>query len=153
MLSLFGYGDDTSNPISPQSANSDNSFLSSPSLTSPSSTVSTTPTTPALDTPTHLGLKPKYSSPPLVKKTYRKSEALDDIKGVSYALELFLGSKMVEAEEYCHKSDENKCVFFVGVWGERVLTYGDWAGWYLQGTVVLRDGVWAYSVCEGVDVV
>lgn len=30
---------------------------------------------------------------------------------------------------------------------------GDWAGWYLQGTVVFRVGVWAYSVCEGVDVV
>ena len=111
MLSLFGYGDDASNPTSPQSVYTDNSFLSSPSLTSPSSTVSTTPTTPALDTPTGLGLKPKYTSPPLVKKTYRRSEALDDIKGVSYALELFLGSKMVEAEEYCHKSDENKCVF------------------------------------------
>lgn len=111
MLSLFGYGDDASNPTSPQSVYTDNSFLSSPSLTSPSSTVSTTPTTPALDTPTDQGLKPKYTSPPLVKKPYKQSEALDDIKGVSYALELFLGSKMVEAEEYCHKSDENKCVF------------------------------------------
>lgn len=47
-----------------------------------------------------------------MKKPYKKSDALDDIKGVSYALELFLGSKMVEAEEYCHKSDETKCVFF-----------------------------------------
>ena len=69
MLSLFGYGDDTSNSIYPQ-----------------------------------------FVYPPLVKKPYKKSETLDDLKGVSYALELFLGSKMVEAEEYCHKSDENKCV-------------------------------------------
>ena len=29
---------------------------------------------------------------------------------------------------------------------------GDWAMWYLQGTVVFRDGVWAYPMCEGVDV-
>ena len=91
-----------------------------------------------------------------MKKHYRKSEALDDIKGVSYALELFLGSKMVEAEEYCHRSDENKCVFFhwsVRWKGADVWELGLGRGWYLQGTVVFRVGVWAYSVRQGVDVI
>lgn len=52
--------------------------------------------------------KPRYSSPPAVKVPYDAREALDDIPGVSYALEQFLESHMVESEEYCHKMDEAK---------------------------------------------
>ncbi|MDV2583699.1 hypothetical protein, partial [Alkalibacillus haloalkaliphilus] len=49
-----------------------------------------------------------YHAPPPVKYPYDPTEALGDLPGVSYALELFLASHMVESEEYCHKSDENK---------------------------------------------
>ncbi|RDB18771.1 Tetratricopeptide repeat protein 39B [Hypsizygus marmoreus] len=49
-----------------------------------------------------------YSSPPPVKAVYTPREALSDLPGISYALELFLASKMVESEEYCHRSDEKK---------------------------------------------
>jgi hypothetical protein len=55
-------------------------------------------------------LSPLYPSPPSVKVPYNDQEALDDIPGLSYALELFLSSHMVESEEYCHKMDETKCV-------------------------------------------
>jgi len=56
--------------------------------------------------------KPVYTSPPAVKVPYDPHEALDDIPGVAYALELFLASHMVESEEYCHKMDENKYIHF-----------------------------------------
>jgi hypothetical protein len=49
-----------------------------------------------------------YKTPPDVKYPYKPEEALADIPGVSYALELFLASHMVQSEEYCHKSDEKK---------------------------------------------
>jgi hypothetical protein len=49
-----------------------------------------------------------------VKNPYDDNAALDDIPGVSYALEMFLASHMVESEEYCHKSDPQKCVEFLG---------------------------------------
>jgi len=55
---------------------------------------------------------PSYQSaltgPPSVKRPYNPEDALDDLPGVSYALELFLKSQMFESEEYCHKSDESK---------------------------------------------
>jgi hypothetical protein len=49
-----------------------------------------------------------YTSPPPVKEPYNPAEALEDLPGISYALELFLASKMVESEDYCNKSDETK---------------------------------------------
>ncbi|KAF8070007.1 hypothetical protein FPV67DRAFT_1753952 [Lyophyllum atratum] len=49
-----------------------------------------------------------YDAPPPVKYPYDPKEALDDLPGVSYALQLFLASHMVESEEYCHTSDERK---------------------------------------------
>ncbi|THU87099.1 hypothetical protein K435DRAFT_782606 [Dendrothele bispora CBS 962.96] len=52
--------------------------------------------------------QPHYASPPPVKVPYDPNEALDDIPGVSYALELFLASKMVESENYCNQNDEKK---------------------------------------------
>jgi hypothetical protein len=48
-------------------------------------------------------------SPPPVKTPYVVEDALDDLPGISYALEIFLASHMLEAEEYCHKSDPEKC--------------------------------------------
>ncbi|KAF9523683.1 hypothetical protein CPB83DRAFT_775027 [Crepidotus variabilis] len=52
----------------------------------------------------------KYSSehPPTAKNPYDPSEALDDLPGISFALEMFLNSKMLESEEFCHKYDEEK---------------------------------------------
>ncbi|KAK7042053.1 hypothetical protein R3P38DRAFT_3389870 [Favolaschia claudopus] len=49
-----------------------------------------------------------YTSPPPVKTPYKATEALDDLPGVSYALDLFLASKMHESEDYCNESDKNK---------------------------------------------
>ncbi|KAJ3905420.1 hypothetical protein F5879DRAFT_950591 [Lentinula edodes] len=49
-----------------------------------------------------------FNSPPPIKYPYRPNEALGDIPGISYALELFLASHMVESEDYCNKSDVNK---------------------------------------------
>ncbi|KAF9067920.1 hypothetical protein BDP27DRAFT_1327995 [Rhodocollybia butyracea] len=49
-----------------------------------------------------------YPSPPAVKYPYKPSEALGDLPGVSYALELFLASQMVESEDYCNQSDVKK---------------------------------------------
>ncbi|THU87395.1 hypothetical protein K435DRAFT_782464 [Dendrothele bispora CBS 962.96] len=52
--------------------------------------------------------QPHYASPPPVKVPYDPNEALDDIPGVSYALELSLASKMIESEDYCNQNDEKK---------------------------------------------
>ncbi|KAJ3812186.1 hypothetical protein F5876DRAFT_87865 [Lentinula aff. lateritia] len=49
-----------------------------------------------------------FNSPPPIKYPYRPNEALGDIPGISFALELFLASHMVESEDYCNKSDVNK---------------------------------------------
>ncbi|KAH0580181.1 hypothetical protein H2248_001704 [Termitomyces sp. 'cryptogamus'] len=49
-----------------------------------------------------------HASPPQVKSPYTPSEALGDLPGVCYALETFLNSRMLESEEYCHKSDVGK---------------------------------------------
>ncbi|KAJ7627995.1 hypothetical protein DFH06DRAFT_1226877 [Mycena polygramma] len=49
-----------------------------------------------------------YTSPPPVKVPYKPEEALADIPGVHYALDMFLASKMHEAEEYCNESDKKK---------------------------------------------
>jgi hypothetical protein len=51
-----------------------------------------------------------YTSPPPVKMPYEPTEALADLPGVTYALDLFLASKMHESEDYCDQSDPKKCV-------------------------------------------
>ncbi|KAF8989356.1 hypothetical protein BDQ17DRAFT_1434505 [Cyathus striatus] len=60
-------------------------------------------TTPATSTPTEIskedGFKSKFASPPGVKQPYDLAEALDDIQGISYAL---------ESEEYCNRNDVTK---------------------------------------------
>lgn len=75
-------------------------------MTSPSSPNANGFTIPATsDTPSW---KRRYTSPPKVKNPYVVAEALDDLPGVSYALEMFLASHMVESEEYCDKNDIKK---------------------------------------------
>ena len=56
-----------------------------------------------------------YTIPPSIKYPYNPLEALNDIPGISHALDLFLASHMLESEDYCNKSDDKKCVptFFV----------------------------------------
>ncbi|KAJ6562224.1 hypothetical protein B0H19DRAFT_1143862 [Mycena capillaripes] len=49
-----------------------------------------------------------YTSPPPVKLPYKPEEALEDLPGVSYALDMFLASKMHESEDYCNESDKKK---------------------------------------------
>ncbi|KAJ6511716.1 hypothetical protein DFH09DRAFT_1251567 [Mycena vulgaris] len=49
-----------------------------------------------------------YTAPPPVKVPYKATEALGDLPGVTYALDLFLASKMHESEDYCNESDKKK---------------------------------------------
>jgi len=46
--------------------------------------------------------------PVIPKDPYAKSKALEDVKGIAYALHVFLASHMLESEEYCNKSDPQK---------------------------------------------
>jgi hypothetical protein len=39
-----------------------------------------------------------------------EESAMDDLPGVTYALDLFLASHMVESEEFCHQMDPPKYV-------------------------------------------
>ncbi|TFK24134.1 hypothetical protein FA15DRAFT_704788 [Coprinopsis marcescibilis] len=84
----------------------------------PGSTSSTQPATP-LNGPTTNGVEKSftipehswqspYASPPSVKRKYKADEALDDLPAMSYALQLFLESHMLEAEDFCHKNDQKK---------------------------------------------
>ncbi|KAH9976889.1 hypothetical protein BGW80DRAFT_1436138 [Lactifluus volemus] len=52
--------------------------------------------------------EPVLTEPSPVTWPYSHDTALDDIPGISYALDLFLKSLMVESEEYCHRSDPKK---------------------------------------------
>jgi hypothetical protein len=47
----------------------------------------------------------QFTSPLHIRETYSLKAALDDPPGVSYA---FLGSHMLESEEYCHERDPKK---------------------------------------------
>ncbi|KAJ7612624.1 hypothetical protein FB45DRAFT_939423 [Roridomyces roridus] len=49
-----------------------------------------------------------YTSPVPVKAPYNPAKALDDIPSAAYALNLFLSSKMVEAEEYMSENDKKR---------------------------------------------
>lgn len=49
-----------------------------------------------------------YTSAPKVKYPYNPDDALSDIPGVCYAMELFLASSMIESETYCNQSDQRK---------------------------------------------
>ncbi|KAJ7080170.1 hypothetical protein B0H15DRAFT_857139 [Mycena belliarum] len=49
-----------------------------------------------------------YTAAPPVKLPYKPADALGDLPGISYALDLFLASKMHESEDYCNESDPKK---------------------------------------------
>ncbi|KAF9446913.1 hypothetical protein P691DRAFT_803254 [Macrolepiota fuliginosa MF-IS2] len=91
----------------PGSSSTDPSFVTN-GINHDVTTSSTSNISPTDDT--NLSWKPNYTlgSPPGVSQPYKPEEALDDIPGVSYALEIFLSSHMLESEEYCHKMDETK---------------------------------------------
>ncbi|KAI0820513.1 hypothetical protein BC628DRAFT_1422846 [Trametes gibbosa] len=51
-------------------------------------------------------VQPWHRTPPPFPTTqYVPNRALDDIDGIAYALHLFLGSHMIESEQYCRKYD------------------------------------------------
>ena len=91
-------------------------------------------------------------SPPDVKYPYNVDDALDDIAGVQYALEVFLSSHMLESEEFCRTSDETKYVAhpLTCLYLRMALTTDALLG---QGTSLFCDWVRAYSMCEVCDVV
>jgi hypothetical protein len=49
-----------------------------------------------------------FKTPPVIKKKYKPAEALEDLPAMAYAIQLFLESHMVEAEDFCHANDEKK---------------------------------------------
>ncbi|KAJ7506158.1 hypothetical protein B0H11DRAFT_2186288 [Mycena galericulata] len=49
-----------------------------------------------------------HTAPPPVKSPYKPADALEDLPCVTYALDLFLASKMHEAEDYMNESDKKK---------------------------------------------
>jgi len=62
--------------------------------------------------------KPQLAEPPEITWPYTHSNALDDIPGIAYALDLFLKSLMVESEEYCHRSDpKQERLYFASGYG------------------------------------
>ena len=48
--------------------------------------------------------------PPLFTGEYTQDRALEDLPGVTYALRVFLGSYMLQSEEYCKKNDPKRYV-------------------------------------------
>lgn len=49
-----------------------------------------------------------FKTPPVINKKYKPAEALEDLPAMAYAIQLFLESHMVEAEQFCHTNDEKK---------------------------------------------
>ncbi|KAI0691814.1 hypothetical protein BC835DRAFT_1430711 [Cytidiella melzeri] len=58
--------------------------------------------------PTKYPLPAWIQEPQAPKGPYSQQKALEDVKGIAYALHLFLASHMLESEEYCIKSDPKK---------------------------------------------
>lgn len=56
-----------------------------------------------------------YQSSPSVEYPYDPQKALKDLPGISYALETFLASHMVEAEDYCNLMDQKKYPEFLSL--------------------------------------
>ncbi len=87
----------------------------------------------------------QLTSSPVVTGTYSPKSALDDLPGASYALQLFLESHMIEAEEYCHKNDSTKC--FDGCHAHTTLLTV-----VSQRTALLCKRFWVDTMCQGSDV-
>ncbi|PPQ91091.1 hypothetical protein CVT25_013129 [Psilocybe cyanescens] len=93
-------------PITPTSALTTTTFDTS--MTSPTSSASqtespNTPTTPFAPA----SYQSRFTAPPSTVYPYTPAVALEDIPDVSYALELFLSSKMLESEAYLEAQDES----------------------------------------------
>ncbi|KAH7920441.1 hypothetical protein BV22DRAFT_804226 [Leucogyrophana mollusca] len=69
------------------------------------SLLSSTATTTSASTESEMSSMPPA---PTMKEPYNPADALDDIRGVTWALHEFLHSRMVESEEYCNKIDPPK---------------------------------------------
>lgn len=121
------------------------------------------PLTPATSTisPPDPSWRSNYQldSAPDVEATYIPEEALKDIPGVSYALELFLSSHMLESEDYCHKMDETKCVvvlflhaiYNIFIYRERLyFATGYGLIQCVKGLMSYEDEVCTFSPHEGV---
>lgn len=87
-----------------------------------------------------------YTSPPPVAYPYQPTEALGDLPGVSYALEMFLASHMVESEDYCNKSDIKKFAI-------RSLSFHLRQFILSQRTAIFCYRLWTNTMCKGADVV
>ncbi|KAH6894046.1 hypothetical protein BKA70DRAFT_1320347 [Coprinopsis sp. MPI-PUGE-AT-0042] len=64
--------------------------------------------TPALAEQPKESWNSPFKTPPSIKKKYKATEALEDLPAMAYAIQLFLESHMVEAEQFCHTNDEKK---------------------------------------------
>lgn len=87
-----------------------------------------------------------YTSPPPVAYPYEPTEALGDLPGVSYALEMFLASHMVESEDYCNKSDIKKFVIHSP-------TFHLHSSILLQRAAIFCYRLWTNTMCKSADVV
>lgn len=82
-------------------------------MTSATTPISEDP--PTLETKHNITTGVKTSPPPPPAncvtpqgKYIPETQALDDLPGVTHALDLFLASHMVESESYCHQMDPTK---------------------------------------------
>ena len=102
---LSAHAEHSSSSVETCSSKPDSSTSVAPSLLTPATTDDTMPS--EIDDKKQSWTS-VYAQPPSVKYPYNSVEALCDIPAVSYALDLFLASHMLEAEEYCNKTDQNK---------------------------------------------
>lgn len=77
-----------------------------------------------------------------------EKDALGDIPGLRYALDLFLSSHMVESEDFCREMDPTKYVSVHSIPGtlSKLL-------WRPQGTPLLQYRVWPDTMRQGTHVV
>lgn len=129
------------------SATMSSSSLSS-DMATPPSTVYVSPATSAMGSPTSPpSWKPVYDldAPPDVVRPYEPEDALQDISGVHYALEVFLSSHMLESEQYCNDADETKCALPFQLFQIPFTTR--------QGATLFRDGLRTHTVHQGANVI
>ncbi|KAJ3991899.1 hypothetical protein F5050DRAFT_1580574 [Lentinula boryana] len=131
----------------------DTEATTTPGSTTGTSTAATSITWTDIEKPANLqdihetpSYRSIYTTPPPVKYPYMPSKALEDIPGVSYALELFLASHMVESEDYCNESDVKKeRLYFATGYGliqcvKALMSYADEASLLLQGIEHTKQG-------------
>lgn len=104
----------------------------------------------------------RFTSPPVTVYPYTHDVALTDLPGVSYALELFLSSKMFESEAYLKEQDKDMERLYVATgFGliqcvKGLMSYEDAVSLYLSFLVFLlsfplrymgRFGHFVWSYC------